>query len=123
MGNGTWIVPEMQDAYIRLHEAGYAHSVETYYEGRLAGGLYGVSLGGSFFGESMFTLVSDASKVAFATLTQQLLDWEFDLVDCQLMNDHVERFGAHLIPRREFLERLRASLKRPTRSGRWVNSW
>ncbi len=123
MGSGTWIVPEMQQAYIRLHEAGYAHSVEVYEKGpkgALAGGLYGVSLGGSFFGESMFSRVSEASKVAFATLTERLIEWDFDLIDCQLMNDHVERFGAHLIPRRGFLFRLQESLLRPTRRGAWT---
>lgn len=119
---GTWIVPEMQEAYVRLHEAGYAHSVESWQGGQLVGGLYGVSLGGSFFGESMFSRVSEASKVAFVHLAKRLADWEFDLIDCQLMNPHLQRFGAHLIPRREFLRRLLASLERPTRRGRWTEA-
>lgn len=117
---GTWIVPEMEEAYVRLHEAGYAHSVESWQEGRLVGGLYGVSLGGAFFGESMFSRVPEASKVAFVHLAEQLASWGFDLIDCQLMNPHLQRFGAHLIPRREFLRRLEASLLRPTRRGPWT---
>lgn len=119
-GPGTWIVPEMEQAYRGLFEAGYAHSVEAYRDGQLCGGLYGVSLGGCFFGESMFTRVDNASKAAFVHLARRLAAWDFDLIDCQLMNPHLSRFGAQLIPRREFLRRLRESLKRPTRRGRWV---
>jgi leucyl/phenylalanyl-tRNA--protein transferase len=119
-GLGTWLVPEMQDAYLRLHRSGYAHSVESYLEGQLVGGLYGVSLGGAFFGESMFSVAPDASKVAFVALCERLQGWGFDLIDCQIMNPHLQRFGAYLIPRREFLARLRASLQRPTRRGPWT---
>ena len=116
---GTWITDEMREAYCRLFELGFAHSAEAWEDGELAGGLYGVSLGGCFFGESMFTRVTDASKVAFATLVAQLEAWDFDLIDCQVHSEHLERFGAVLWRRRRFLEVLADSLARPTRRGRW----
>jgi leucyl/phenylalanyl-tRNA--protein transferase len=109
----------MVEAYVDLHNAGFAHSVESYHDGRLAGGLYGVSLGGCFFGESMFARVDDASKVAFVALCEQLAAWKFDLVDCQMQNEHLERFGVYLIPRKDFMARLERSLQRPTRRGLW----
>jgi leucyl/phenylalanyl-tRNA--protein transferase len=118
-GEGTWLVPEMIDAYCALHEAGFAHSVETWWEGQLAGGIYGVSLGRAFFGESMFTRVSNASKVAFFTLTQRLVEWEFSLIDCQITNPHLVCLGAYEITRREFLYRLSRALQVPTRRGKW----
>ncbi len=121
-GQGTWIVPEMERAYVRLHQGGYAHSVETWLDGALVGGLYGVSLGRAFFGESMFSDVSDASKVAFVALSERLSGWGFDLIDCQLMNAHLQRFGAHLVPRRHFLQLLHASLRHPTRRGAWTGA-
>lgn len=117
---GTWIVAEMVAAYIRLHAAGYAHSVESFKDGVLCGGLYGVSLGGCFFGESMFSHVDDASKVAFVALAERLVQWEFDLIDGQLQNDHLDRFGLTVIPRSEFMVRLQKSLRRPTRRGSWT---
>jgi leucyl/phenylalanyl-tRNA--protein transferase len=116
---GTWIVPEMIEAYCRLHDAGYAHSAESWRDGRLAGGLYGVSLGGMFFGESMFTRVSDASKVAFATLMAGLRSRRFHLVDCQISTDHLKRFGACEIPRSDFLQRLERAMQIQTLRGRW----
>lgn len=116
---GTWIVPAMIDAYVQLHEAGYAHSIETYRDGQLCGGLYGVSLGGCFFGESMFSRADNASKVAFVVLADQLAAWGFDLIDGQVQNDHLERFGVYTIPRAEFMIRLRKSLLQPTRRGPW----
>jgi leucyl/phenylalanyl-tRNA--protein transferase len=116
---GTWITSDMIDAYCRLFELGFAHSAEAWREGELAGGLYGVSLGGCFFGESMFTRLTDASKVAFVTLVRQLAAWQFDLIDCQVHTEHLVRFGATPWTRRRFLERLGASLARPTRRGRW----
>jgi leucyl/phenylalanyl-tRNA--protein transferase len=116
---GTWITPEMHDAYVELHERGYAHSAEAWRDGRLAGGLYGVSLGGAFFGESMFAREADASKVAFATLVRQLARWSFDLVDCQVHTDHLERFGAEPWPRSRFLDALARSLTHETRCGAW----
>ncbi len=118
--DGTWIVPEMAEAYGRLHRDGLAHSVEAWEGAELAGGLYGVSLGGAFFGESMFADRPDASKAAFATLVAWLRGSGFDLVDCQVETEHLRRFGARGIPRREFLSRLDASLARPTRGGRWA---
>jgi len=117
--DGTWIVPEMIEAYERLHEGGVAHSVEAFEGGALVGGLYGVSLGAVFFGESMFADKSDASKVAFATLVEWLRRRDFDLVDCQVETDHLRRFGARPISRAEFRTRLAAALAKPTLRGPW----
>lgn len=118
-GEGTWLVTEMIDAYNHLHETGYAHSVETWYEGKLAGGLYGVALGGVFFGESMFTKVDDASKSAFVTLVNLLHTMGFSFIDCQMTTAHVLRFGAREIPRKNFLLELEEALKKPTLRGKW----
>ena len=103
---GTWLVPEMQAAYRRLHRLGYAHSVEVWRNGQLAGGLYGVAIGRFFFGESMFHRVSDASKIALVQLCCHLAGREFELLDCQVPNPHLFRMGATEIPRAAFLERL-----------------
>jgi len=116
---GTWIVADMIQAYSRLHEAGYAHSVEAWKEGELAGGLYGVSLGGAFFGESMFSRVSNASKVALVTLIQRITRWGFDFVDCQISTAHLLQFGACEVPRYRFLQELNVSLYKNTRKGLW----
>lgn len=116
---GTWITADMKQAYTELHRRGLAHSVEAWREGRLAGGLYGVSLGAAFFGESMFARGPDASKVAFVTLVEQLRRWDIQLVDCQVYTDHLARFGAQEWPRRQYLAALRKALARPTRQGRW----
>jgi leucyl/phenylalanyl-tRNA--protein transferase len=116
---GTWITAEMLEAYTRLHELGYAHSVETWQEGELVGGLYGVALGGAFFAESMFTRVPDASKVALVFLVRQLHAWGFRIIDCQQASSHVMRFGAEEIPRRDFLDHLSAALTLPDRPRRW----
>lgn len=116
---GTWIVPEMQKAYLALHESGYAHSVEVYAANRLVGGLYGISLGGCFFGESMFSIVSNASKVALLTLAQYVQKWDFDFIDCQMMNEHLAQFGTYEVPRETYLQRLAQSLQKPTRRGLW----
>ncbi len=116
---GTWITDEMIEAYIRLHHSGYAHSVESWYEGELAGGLYGIALGSAFFGESMFARKSNASKVAFVTLVQQLLKWKFTLIDCQITTAHLMSLGAHEIPRSEFMKMLGSALTVPTRKGKW----
>lgn len=115
----TWIVPEMQDAYIRLHEEGWAHSVECWQGKELVGGLYGVSLGGFFFGESMFSRVANSSKVAFASLAAQLDAWGFDLIDCQMHTPHLVSLGARQINGMEFSRLLKDSLQRPTRRGTW----
>jgi len=109
----------MLEAYTRLHELGYAHSVEVWKEGQLAGGLYGVALGGAFFAESMFTLVDDASKVALVMLVQQLRSWSYHIIDCQQSSPHVIRFGAEEIPRRDFLDHLAVALTLPDRRGHW----
>ncbi len=119
--DGTWLNADMIDAYIELHKLGYAHSVETYLDGKLVGGLYGIALGGTFFGESMFHKVSDASKVAFVHLVRKLKELDFDMIDCQQSTPHMARFGAVEIPRKEFLERLSNSLKKPTIRGKWSN--
>ena len=116
---GTWITAEMLEAYTRLHEQGYAHSVETWKGGQLVGGLYGVALGGAFFAESMFTRVSDASKVALVSLVRQLQTWGFRLIDCQQSSPHVTALGAESIPRREFLNHLATALALPDRHGQW----
>jgi leucyl/phenylalanyl-tRNA---protein transferase len=117
--SGTWITPEMQQAYITLHGLGYAHSVETWFEDELVGGLYGVSLGKAFFGESMFHRKADASKVALATLVAKLKDWGFHFVDSQMTTEHMLRLGAREEPRRIFLKRLKAALGHPTKRGKW----
>jgi len=107
---GTWIVQEMVDAYSRLHESGFAHSVEAWHQGKLAGGIYGISLGRCFFGESMFSRVSNASNVALVRLVEHLRASSFDMLDCQVTTDHLIRFGAREIPRTVFLKRLKKSL-------------
>jgi leucyl/phenylalanyl-tRNA---protein transferase len=106
----TWITGEMIEAYVRLHELGFAHSFESWHEGELAGGLYGVAIGGVFFGESMFAVRSDASKVAFVHMVQLLRGWGFEFVDCQTTTRHLKRFGAREISRAEFLSRLTEAL-------------
>lgn len=105
--SGTWITNEMIEAYGTMHRAGFAHSVETWLDGKLVGGLYGVALGRAFFGESMFARVSDASKVALVALTRQLRHWGFGMIDCQMNTAHLASLGAREIPRAEFTRRLR----------------
>lgn len=117
--DGTWITVEMRDAYVELHRRGLAHSVEAWRGRELAGGLYGVSLGGVFFGESMVSRVPDASKVALVALVRQLDSWGIRLIDCQVPTDHLERFGAVPWPRRRFLVALARALGQPTRGGVW----
>jgi len=116
----TWITGDMMEAYIRLHDAGYAHSVEVWCDKQLAGGLYGVSLGSAFFGESMFTKKSNASKVALVTLAQQLVKWDFSFMDCQLTTTHLIGLGGQEIPRSKFLTLLKSALLRPVKKGRWT---
>ncbi len=112
---GTWITEDMIEAYTRLHELGHAHSIEAWFDGELAGGLYGVALGRVFFGESMFFRRRDASKVAFVQLVRQLRRWGFGLIDCQMSTEHLRRFGAAEIPRAAFMglldEGTRADLR------------
>ncbi len=116
---GTWITDDMIRAYTKLHEMGFAHSAEAWNEGKLAGGLYGVSLGAAFFGESMFARQPNASKVAFVHLDRQLEAWNFHLVDCQIYTEHLARFGATPWPRAKFLTALGKALEEPTRKGLW----
>lgn len=119
---GTWITPEMIHAYSALHEHGYAHSVECWRDGELAGGLYGISLGGIFFGESMFHRIPNASKVAFAHLVERLIEWDFKLIDCQMPTQYLASFGARNIPRGHFLKILDEALDFPTRNCSWAQS-
>jgi leucyl/phenylalanyl-tRNA---protein transferase len=105
--DGTWISPDMMDAYIRLHELGWAHSVEVYAEGNLTGGLYGLAIGRMFYGESMFSRQNNASKIAFAHLVRYLLAHDFGMIDCQMRTGHLASLGAREIPRSDFLARLR----------------
>ena len=116
---GTWITSEMHAAYCDLHSLGFAHSVETWYKDQLVGGLYGVSLGHCFFGESMFSVMSDASKVALVALVEQLRKWNFHFIDCQVPSDHLYRMGAKAIPRHQFLRQLSKAIEYPTKKGLW----
>lgn len=116
---GTWITPEMIEAYVALHHLGYAHSVEVRHDGQLVGGLYGLALGGTFCGESMFSRATDASKVAFVHLAYQLQRWTFSLIDCQLPTAHLTSLGAEEMPRQEYLHRLEQALTLPERRGVW----
>jgi leucyl/phenylalanyl-tRNA--protein transferase len=119
---GTWITEDMLAAYVKLHELGWAHSAEAWREGELVGGLYGVHLGGAFFGESMFAEAPDASKAAFVTVVERLRAGGCDLIDCQVTTDHLVRFGAVEVSRAEYLRRLRIALGKPTHRGSWAES-
>ncbi|HSD27134.1 MAG TPA: leucyl/phenylalanyl-tRNA--protein transferase [Vicinamibacteria bacterium] len=117
--DGTWITPGMVEAYSELHRRGVAHSAEAWRSDALVGGLYGLSLGAAFFGESMFSHEPDASKVTLVALVEQLRRWSIPLVDCQVYTPHLASFGAREWPRRQFLEALRAALEKKTRLGPW----
>jgi leucyl/phenylalanyl-tRNA--protein transferase len=116
---GTWITPEVAEAYAGLARAGLAHSVETWIDGELAGGLYGVALGRMFYGESMFTRAPDASKLALAHLVRQLGRWEFGMIDCQMKTAHLARFGAREIPRADFIRKLANLVNYPVTARNW----
>lgn len=120
-GEGTWLDEDMIGAYCELHDQGYAHSVECWQGGELVGGLYGVALSAAFFGESMFSLVADSSKVALAGLVERLKGWDFELIDCQVGTGHLQRLGAREISGEEFSTRLAQAVARPSRVGRWGN--
>jgi len=117
---GTWITDDMKAAYGRLHRAGLAHSIEIWRDQRLIGGLYGVSLGSAFFGESMFSREPNASKMAMAWLCAQLRAWQFQFLDCQMPTGHLLSMGARCLPRRQFLMMLAASQRQATRRGPWT---
>ena len=116
---GTWLMRDMQEAYKELHSMGFAHSVEVYSEGRLVGGLYGLAMGRAFFGESMFSLKSDASKVAFKALSDVLGLRGYDFIDCQVVSEHLVYLGASIVSRDNFLNELEVSLKKPSDLGSW----
>jgi len=121
--DGTWIVPEMIGAYERLHALGLAHSAEAWRDGELVGGLYGVAMGQVFFGESMFSRASDASKVAFVHLVQRLAAWGYTLVDCQVYTAHLASLGATETPRAAFRRHLAAALDQPVDPAAWEAAW
>ncbi len=116
---GTWITGAMIEAYCRLHDMGFAHSVECWLENKLIGGLYGISLGGIFFGESMFSGEPNSSKAALVHLVKKLQEWDFDLIDCQMKTEHLMQFGAREIPGDEFQKLLNKSTARSDRKGKW----
>lgn len=116
---GTWLSPEMRAAYIKLHKLGFAHSVETWLDDRLVGGLYGVALGQMFFGESMFSTERDASKVALKRLCEELITRRFHMIDCQMSTPHLLSLGAQMIPRMQFTEVLGEHVNGPFEPGHW----
>ncbi len=118
--NETWITNDIIEGYVKLHELGYAHSFESYFDGELVGGLYGVSIGNCFFGESMFFTKTDASKVAFNHLVKFALKQNFAFIDAQQPTEHLQRLGAEPIPRTEFLELLKKALQKETLQGKWT---
>jgi len=115
----SWIVPEIVEAYTRLHEEGFGHSVEVYIDGKLVGGLYGIAFGKAFFGESMFSLVPDASKVAFKALSDVLGSRGYDFIDCQMKTDHMIGLGAEVVERDIFLDALEIAIEKETDFGKW----
>ena len=120
--DGTWITSAMCEAYIALHRMGLAHSFETFFDGKLVGGLYGVSLGAAFFGESMFSEVEYASRAAFKKLCETAWGWGFHFIDGQLPNDNLRQLGARIVEREAFLERLESALRQATRKGSWKDA-
>jgi leucyl/phenylalanyl-tRNA--protein transferase len=120
---GTWITGEMRMAYGKMHELGYAHSVECWQDNELAGGLYGMAIGQVFYGESMFSRVTDASKVALVYLTDKLKEWHYQIIDCQVQSDHLKRMGAEDIPRRQFCAGLERWCKQPPADQSWKAHW
>ena len=117
--DGTWISEDMISAYCALHQCGVAHSVETWIDGKLAGGLYGIALGRMFYGESMFTRAPDASKIALAHLARQLQRWNFELIDCQVHTAHLARMGGREMPRAAFMRKLGELVNYPPMTGAW----
>jgi leucyl/phenylalanyl-tRNA--protein transferase len=119
VNEGSWITSGMISAYVKLHKMGFAHSVEAYINGKLTGGLYGISLGKAFFGESMFHLERDASKVALSVLVDRCIEWDFHFIDAQQRTEHLQSLGAKPIAREAFLTMLAGALKYPTLTGKW----
>ncbi len=122
MQEGTWITREMKSAYIRLHKAGYAHSAETWHNGQLVGGLYGVSIGRAFFGESMFHRMTNASKVALYFFLEKLRAMNFQIIDAQVYTNHLESLGGELIPRNKFMELLKKAINDTSLTGNWTEN-
>jgi leucyl/phenylalanyl-tRNA--protein transferase len=120
--DGTWITDEMKEAYNELHRKGFAHSVESYFDGKLVGGLYGVSLGKAFFGESMFHMMTDASKVALYYLVEKAKEFNFLFIDSQVETEHLMSLGAELIPRKKYLKLLTEAIHFPSQKGKWRNN-
>ncbi len=118
---GSWITKDLIESYTKLHEMGYAHSVEAWQDNQLVGGLYGVSLGNCFFGESMFSKASNASKACFITLARELEKKNFSMIDCQVYTEHLESLGAEKVERTVFLEQLGEGLLKPTLKGSWTD--
>ncbi len=118
--DGTWITREMEEAYVAVHEAGFAHSIECWDGSRLVGGLYGISLGAAFFGESMFSIEPNTSKLAIWFLVEQVRRWDFQLIDCQVHTPHLARLGARDVPRKRFLKILKDASARESRRGPWA---
>ena len=119
---GTWITTEMRDAYTALHSRGHAHSVETWQNGKLVGGLYGISIGKAFFGESMFARVTDSSKTALVGLSTLLTTWEYHFIDCQVRSSHLDSLGAKCIPRNQFSKMLERAIRVPVAPHHWTHS-
>jgi len=116
---GTWITAEMMDAYIKLYETGYAHSVEVWHDDKLVGGLYGLALGKAFFGESMFSHMTDASKTGFCFLVRQLEKWGYQFIDCQVESVHLASLGARPVPRKQFIAMLNKALENDHQPAHW----
>lgn len=119
--SATWITDELQEAFIQLHHSGHAHAIEVWRKDRLVGGIYGLAMGKVFFGESMFSAATDASKLALVALCRQLDSWQFGLLDCQVPNPHLLSLGAVQIPRPDFEKRLRRLVTRTGKPGRWTD--
>lgn len=119
---GTWITTEMRDAYTALHSRGHAHSVETWQNGKLVGGLYGISIGKAFFGESMFARETDSSKTALVGLSTLLTNWEYHFIDCQVRSSHLDSLGAKCIPRNQFSKMLERAIRVPVAPHHWTHS-
>lgn len=118
---GTWITDSMVKAYVKLHKAGLAHSVEAFAGGQLVGGLYGIALGKAFFGESMFHIIPNASKVALYWLSMKLKEWDFHIIDAQVYTNHLESLGGELLPRNKYFTILNQALQEPGIEGSWSN--